>query len=49
MPEIHAIREKAREGHSVAEISREIKVDEKTVRKYLIRTSRNPKGLKESL
>jgi len=35
MPEIHAIRDKAREGHTVASISREVEVDEKTVRKYL--------------
>jgi len=35
MPEIHAIRDKAREGHTVAQISREVEVDEKTVRKYL--------------
>ncbi len=35
MPEIHAIRDKGREGHTVAQISREVEVDEKTVRKYL--------------
>ena len=35
MPQIHGIREMAREGHSVAKISRDKQVDEKTVRKYL--------------
>ena len=35
MPQIHGIREMSQEGHSVAEISRKIEVDEKTVRKYL--------------
>ena len=35
MPQIHGIREMARAGHAVAEISREHEVDEKTVRKYL--------------
>ena len=35
MPQIQNIREMSHEGHSVAEISRDIEVDEKTVRKYL--------------
>ena len=35
MPQIHGIKELSRDGHSVAEISKQEKVDEKTVRKYL--------------
>lgn len=43
MPQIHGIRELSRDGHSVAEISRQIKVDEKTVRKYLKRENYSPR------
>ncbi len=42
MPQIHGIIEKAREGYTVAEISREINVDEKTVRKYLKQDNFSP-------
>ena len=48
MPQIHGIREKAREGHSVAEISREIKADEKTVRKYLKQDDFSPRPPEKS-
>jgi len=44
MPEIHGIRELSREGHSVAGISRDIKVDEKTVRKYLKQDDFSPRA-----
>lgn len=43
MPQIHGIRELSRDGHSVAEISRQEKVDEKTVRKYLKQEDFSPR------
>lgn len=43
MPQIHGLRELSREGYSVAEISREKKVDEKTVRKYLKKADYSPR------
>lgn len=43
MPQIHGIKDMSREGHSVAEISRDIKVDEKTVRKYLKQDDFSPR------
>ena len=48
MPQIHGIREMTREGHSVAEISRELEVDEKTVRKYLKQDDFSPRPLEKS-
>ena len=48
MPQIHGIRELSRDGHSVTEISREIKVDEKTVRKYLKQDDFSPRPPEES-
>ena len=48
MPQIHGIREMSREGHSVAEISREIEVDEKTVRKYLKQEDFSPRPPEKS-
>lgn len=44
MPQIHSIREMSHEGHSVAEISRDIEVDEKTVRKYLKQDDFSPRA-----
>jgi transposase len=43
MPQVNGIREMAQEGHSIAEISRKLEVDEKTVRKYLKREDFSPK------
>jgi len=43
MPQIHGIRDLSRDGHTVAEISRQIKVDEKTVRKYLKQEDFSPR------
>ena len=43
MAQIRNIREMSREGHSVAEISRNIEVDEKTVRKYLKQDDFSPR------
>jgi len=43
MPRINSIRDMARDGHSIAEISRVMKVDEKTVRKYLNQDDFSPK------
>jgi len=43
MPQIHGIRELSRDGHSVAEISRQENVDEKTVRKYLKQEDFSPR------
>lgn len=43
MPQVQDIREQARDGHSVAEIAREMNVDEKTVRKYLNQEDFSPK------
>jgi transposase len=43
MPQVNDIRERAREGHSIAEIARELQVDEKTVRKYLKQEDFSPK------
>ena len=48
MPQIHGIRELSREGYSVAEISRDKKVDEKTVRKYLKQADYSPRPPVES-
>lgn len=43
MSQIQDIIDMSKEGHSVAEISREIKVDEKTVRKYLKQDDFSPR------
>ena len=48
MPKIHGIREMAREGYSVAEISRKKAVDEKTVRKYLSQDDFSPRPPEKS-
>lgn len=48
MPQIHGIREMAREGYSVAEISREVEVDEKTIRKYLKLDDFSPRAPEKS-
>ena len=48
MPQIHNIREMSHEGHSVAEISRDIEVDEKTVRKYLKQDDFSPRPPEET-
>ena len=42
MPQVHGIRDRSRDGHTVSEISRELKVDEKTVRKYLKQENFSP-------
>ncbi len=47
MPQIHGIRELSRDGHSVAEISRQESVDEKTVRKYLKQDDFSPRPPEE--
>jgi len=43
LPQVHGIRERSREGQTVADISREMNVDEKTVRKYLKQADFSPK------
>jgi len=48
MSQIKGIREMSREGHSVAEISRDIEVDEKTVRKYLKQDDFSPRPPEKS-
>ena len=43
MPQVNGIREMAQEGLAIAEISRKLKVDEKTIRKYLKQEDFSPK------
>jgi transposase len=43
MPQVNDIRERAAKGQSVAQIARELKVDEKTVRKYLKQEDFSPR------
>lgn len=43
MPQVHGIRDRSRDGHTVAEISRDMNVDEKTVRTYLNQEDFSPK------
>ena len=47
MPEINSIKEMAQAGQSVAGISRELAIDEKTVRKYLKQEDFSPRPPEE--
>ena len=48
MPQINSIKEMARDGQSVAGIARELSVDEKTVRKYLVQEDFSPRPPNEA-
>jgi transposase len=48
MPQANSIRDMAKDGHSIAEIGRVMKVDEKTVRKYVNQEDFSPKPPRRS-
>ncbi len=43
MSQVNCIRDKRKDGCSIAKIARELSIDEKTVRKYLQREDYSPK------